>query len=208
MTTHPDDETDDVEVLRDNLQRLRKTVEDWRLEVTHARALVESMKEQLVEEGEHWERMSDLTAWVWDSTTPNLWRENQTLIAERDKAVTDFNRLIPEYNAMLRDTPPKAQGRPLGATEEQAARVRQLRTEGCSLRGIVARTDLSLRTVRTIVTGPQKAKEARQLLVRRHLNKEAARRYRAANKLRDSLPNAGKALERKRLELIREAKRF
>ena len=49
---HPDDETDDIDILHENLRRLRKTVEEQREEIEEARTLVNSMREHLEEEAE------------------------------------------------------------------------------------------------------------------------------------------------------------
>jgi hypothetical protein len=214
-TTHPDDQTDDVGVLQDNLRHLRKMLQANQQEIDALRAIVASMKVQLEEEGElrqQWIDVFDMYRdpesgkWVYSDQ-----KQHDQLMSLSDdylKLIKDWNKFVPRYNAWVREMPDKPRGRPLGATEDQVARVRQLRAEGYSYAGIVSRTDLSLRTVRTIVTGPAKEKAERQELVRLILNKEAAARYRSRNKGRERIAKEIDRLEKKSDELIKAARRF
>ena len=219
---HPDDQTDDIEVLhievlRDNLQRLRKTVEEQRMELEEARTLVASMKEQVEKEAElrqSWidvfeMQLDDDGSWKFNPNQNELWQKHEDLLSDYEALIAKWNKFVPRVQRRrTTPVPVKARGRPLGATDDQIDLARQLRDEGRSYRQIVDRTGLSLQTVRTIITGPEKAKEARQKLVRHILNNEAAARYRARKRQRDAIPARIGEVEKKSAELISAARRF
>ena len=72
----------------------------------------------------------------------------------------EWNRFVPEYNAMVALVDERRQagtlvkrerGRPLAATAEQRQAVFTLREQGVSLRGIADEVGLNLQTVRTLI---------------------------------------------------------
>ena len=82
--------------------------------------------------------------WLWDPFIDRHERLHDDYLALQ----REWNRFVPEYNAMVQ---PRNIGRPLAASEAQVAQVRKLRKAGRSLRSIAEEMSLSVRTVRTIV---------------------------------------------------------
>jgi hypothetical protein len=74
-----------------------------------------------------------------------FWDEHWKLVDRWNALDRDWNRIIPLIDG-LRDV-----GRPLAASEAQAAYVLKLHRQRKSLRSIADETSLSLRTVRTII---------------------------------------------------------
>jgi hypothetical protein len=64
------------------------------------------------------------------------------------KLLRDWNKFVPEYNAVVR---PKPVGRRVAASDAQREQVLKLRKGGASLRGIAEEMNLGLQTVRTII---------------------------------------------------------
>jgi transposase len=104
------------------------------------------------------------------------------------KLLRDWNKFIPEYNAVVRA---RTHGRPLAASEAQQRQVLALRKGGTSLREIVNITGLSLRTVRTVIgkaDGTDRTTRRTNELRRLELNRAAMASYRARKRTRDALP--------------------
>lgn len=213
---HPDDDTDDVGVLQDNLRQLRRKVEEQHQELEAARTLVASMREQVEEEAElrqSWIDVFDMQlgddgAWQFDRSQSEILDRLVALHDDHKALISKWNRFVSEYNAIVAPKPVGAKGRPIAASDEQIERVRQLRRDGRSYSQIVDSTGLSLQTVRTIVAGPVKASEERRKLVRMTLNKEAAARYRARKRERDAMPSRIASLDQKGKDLVSQARRF
>ena len=100
--------------------------------------------------------------------------------------VREWNRLVPDYNRLVA---PKAIGRPLDASDAQAAQVLKLRKAGASLRGIAEEINLSLQTVRTIV-GREACSDrtSRKWLERIDSNRAAEIADHSRKRTRDALP--------------------
>ena len=105
-------------------------------------------------------QMNEDGNWLFDSAQTELWEKHAELLDEFNKLQRDWNRFVPKYNAVVADQPLRGRGRPRAASEAQEA-------EACGQRAaphsvIVAATGLSAKTVRTIVTAPQKAERERR----------------------------------------------
>ena len=145
------------------------------------------MHEEVEQQGELRERwvevfdmqMNEDGNWLFDGEQTELWEKHEELLDEFDKLVREWNRFVPKYNAVVAERPLRGRGRPHAASETQEAEVLRLKNGGASYGVIVAVTGLSAKTVRTIVTAPQKAERERRKLKKRILNREAAARYRA-----------------------------
>ena len=98
--------------------------------------------------------------WLWDPFIDRHERLHDDYLALQ----REWNRFVPEYNAMVQ---PRNIGRPLAASEAQVAQVRKLRKAGRSLRSIAEEMSLSVRTVRTIV----EQKDGRDRTTVKHLQR-------------------------------------
>jgi DNA-binding transcriptional MerR regulator len=88
-------------------------------------------------------------------------------------------------------TEPRQRGRPLHASDAQQQQVREQRTAGVSLRGIVKATGLSLQTVRTILdknAGTDRGTKRQELLRKRMLKAERQRAWRQRRQSIETLP--------------------
>ena len=91
-------------------------------------------------------QLSDDGTWGWKD-----WITRQEEIYGKYRALlAEWNRFVSEYNAVVA---PKRRniGRPIAAGPGQIAKVRQLRADGMSIRKIAWETNLSERTVRSII---------------------------------------------------------
>jgi uncharacterized protein YydD (DUF2326 family) len=131
--------------------------------------------------------------------------------AARDKLHDDYialvnkwNRNVAEFNATIR---PRNVGRPLQASDDQVATVRQMRKAKTSLRVIAERTGLTLRTVRTILDqGTGKERSRTNELRRLSFDKLATANHRARKRLIDSLPARITRVGEEAIEIIKAAK--
>ena len=126
------------------------------------------------------------------------------MVDKHNALVREWNRFVPEYNAMVR---PRNVGRPLAASDAQVAEVLKLHKAGGSLRGIAEDTSLGLATVRTIVS----QKDGTDRTTVKHLeriapDRAAAARWRARKRTRDALPKRINETLAKGRELVKEAK--
>jgi hypothetical protein len=118
--------------------------------------------------------------------------------------VQDWNRFVPEYNAVVR---PRNVGRPLAASEAQCDQVRRLRKVGTSLRDIADETSLSLQTVRTIVDQAAGVdRTTLKHLARINPDRARERQWRAKSQSRKALPKQIAAWEKTVAELRKEVK--
>jgi lambda repressor-like predicted transcriptional regulator len=127
--------------LRRELNEAELLISEEREYVESARAVIDSWKEAfgMVQD--------DKGVWQLDK-----WVENhKNAIAAYEALAKDWNRFVPEYNALMLKRIERNIGRPLAANEGQIAQVRKLRKAGRSLRAIAAEIELSLATVRTIL---------------------------------------------------------
>jgi hypothetical protein len=126
------------------------------------------------------EMVDDDTTWTWKP----FWDLHDELVERYFALVKQWNRAVPIINASLQDV-----GRPLGASDAQVAAVLKLRKADKSLRAIVDETNLSLRTVRTIVErkrGVDRTTKARRQKI--EIDKSERAHWKAQKRAGDALP--------------------
>ena len=211
---HPDDQFDDSDILKENLRHVRGRLADKERDLQAADAMVAEMRGEIERQGELLERwievfdmqMNEDGNWLFDSAQTELWEKHAELLDEFNKLLRDWNRFVPKYNAVVADQPLRGRGRPRAASEAQEAEVLRLKNGGASYSVIVAATGLSAKTVRTIVTAPQKAERERRKLKKRILNREAAARYRARTCGRALIEKEVNESAKRQAKLIKAAK--
>lgn len=199
-----------ISELEDVIKVKDRRIEELRQEVDEARDLIRDMEEQIDDAAaliEHWttafemERNAD-GEWTWASFIES-WKE---IHQRHDKILRDWNRFVPEYNAVI--TPRQRNvGRPLAASEAQQEQARKLRKQGYSLRSIAEEMSLGLRTVVTILG---KANGTDRTSVR-HLaridpDRAAALRFKTQVRTIDSIPKSVNTLLKTAGELHKRAK--
>lgn len=134
--------------LEDELKAKDRRITELREEIDELRELVREMEENVEDADntiEQWIDAFDMELdengeWSWD---PFIEQAHEISRKHRD-LVRRWNRHITAFNL-------QPVGRPLGASEAQVGQAHKLRKAGKSLRWIAEETNLSLRTVRTIV---------------------------------------------------------
>jgi hypothetical protein len=144
----------------------------------------------------------DKGLWCWDGFIRECEEKEQKYFALR----ADWNKFFPKYNAVV--APRRRNfGRPLAASNAQRADVLKRRKAGQSLRSIADDTNLSLRTVRTIIDKADRVDRATLARLERIApDKLAEAHLRARKRLRDALPQQINALEKRGEDLIKRAK--
>src|SRR4051812_29299573 len=113
MADHPDDQTDDIETLKENLRHVRGLLTRKEKSLTDAEQLVSAMRDQLQEEAElrqSWIEVFDLEmdengVWKFDRQQTDLWNKFATLYQEHLKLLGEWNKFVPLYNAKVTPTP-------------------------------------------------------------------------------------------------------
>jgi hypothetical protein len=145
--------------------------------------------------------MTDDGAWTWGP----FWDEHNKLVEDYNDLVKRWNRNIPIINAGLMDV-----GRPLAASGAQVRTVTKLHKAGKSLRWIVDDTNLSLRTVRTIVEKSEgtdrTTKRRRQRVERIEIDKFTRSHEKRVRRTIDAVPKQVQAVIEAGQSLVKEAK--
>jgi hypothetical protein len=166
----------------DLIRRLREHAEDY---VTSIESWRETFEMELTDEG-----------WSWQP----FWDEHWKLVDRLNALVRDWNRMIPLIDG-VRDV-----GRPLAASEAEAAYVLKLHRQRKSLRAIADETSLSLRTVRTIIGrahfSDRTSVKRRKIAIDQH---ERAH-WKATRRTGDALPQQVQAVIEIGQALVQEAK--
>lgn len=185
---------DRIRELRADLDKAEKLVWEMREHVEDAGTLINSWIEafNMVQEADG--------TWEWSTA----FVEGEEWFKKYAALVAQWNRFVPEWNAMVR---PRNVGRPLAASDAQVAEVLKLHKAGGSLRGIAEDTSLGFATVRTIVS----QKNGTDRTTVKHLeridpDRAAAARWRARKRTRDALPKRINETLTKGRELVKEAK--
>ena len=184
---------DKITELRDELQEASDLVVQMREHIEDSNTLIDSWIEVFGLE------QNDEGTWLFDSGQSKLWSEHLDLLKKHNEMIRNWNRFVGQYNRVVAPRPP---GRPLAASDEQAADVKKRRKAGASLRAIVAATGLGLRTVRSILAGANRTSELR----RREFDRLRAADYRARQKGRDGLPKRITDQRKRGDELVNAAK--
>jgi hypothetical protein len=128
----------------------------------------------------------------------------------------DFHKLVDKYLSLVRrwnrhmgqsDTNPP--GRPLAADAYQIEKVRQLHEQGESLRAIAGETELSLRTVRTIVgrwNGNDRTTEKYRKRLQIEIDRKQETHWKQIKRTGDALPRRVQAVVEEGQALVKEAK--
>ena len=196
--------------LEDKLKNAKERLEDLRGQYDAQSKTIADLLELIDDEREMREQwkdafnmvLNDKDQWDW----PDWVRDHDELLERYVDLRARWNRFVGEYNGVVA---PRMRnfGRPIAASHSQQADVRKRRKAGQSLRDIAEETNLSLRTVRTIVDkvdGLDRATLARLERVAPDKLREASERRR--KRLRDELPKRIATISRRNDELRKEAK--
>jgi hypothetical protein len=180
------------------LKRCQDKVKQLTTERDEALELVDRCREHVADADrmiEQWievfgMQQNDHGSWLFDPEQSALWDEHDILLTEYNGIVRQWNRFVPEYNAVVS---PRERGRPLVTSPAQQAEVLQRRKAKQSLRGIAAAMTLSVRAVRTVVekaAGRDRTGKRTNAVRRVQLNRLRAAAFRARKKSRERLPQA------------------
>jgi hypothetical protein len=199
------DDRDDLGWFRDELRQRDRDIAELRAEKDRLTDQITRFAEYVEDYNgtmESWRDafgmvQADNGAWTWKP----FWNEYLKLIDHYGALVKRWNKAVPVLNAGLQDV-----GRPLAASEAQAKTVAKLHKQGKSLRGIVEETNLSLRTVRTIVGRLDHSDRASKKRLQRIDIGPDQTRWRRQRRTGDQLPKQVQALIETGNDLVKEAK--
>lgn len=191
----------------------RESLDRMRRERDEALELVSAMREHSKEIDDLLEGWIDVFEmqqdergiWMFDNQT-GLFNEHQQLLDDHRKLIGEWNKMVSRYNATVQ---PQDRGRPLAASDAQAAKVKELRRAGQSLRAIASETGLSLRTVRTVLDNAQgKSRDtAKKAEIRRkEFSRLRGAAFRARKRKLESLPKELARLQKSSSKLDKEAR--
>jgi hypothetical protein len=147
-------------------------------------------------------KLNDKNEWEWNDFVKGYdegWDNYFALVAEWNKFIVDYNAVVAPRRRNF--------GRPLAASDAQRVDVLKRRKAGQSLRSIVEDTNLSLRTVRTIVGKADYVGRARLARLQRIAPDRVTEDYRrAGRKIRNTLPQQINVLESHGQDLLKRAK--
>ena len=136
--------------------------------------------------------------WSWAP----WWDQHNDLVDRYNALVRRWNKAVPRLNEGLQDV-----GRPLAASESQAATVTELRKAGKSLRGIAEEMELGLNTVRIIVGRINRTdRTTRKRWVRLGLDPRELAHQKSRKRTAAALPKRMQAVIETGNELVKEAK--
>jgi hypothetical protein len=181
------DKDERIAELDDLLKQRDRRIEDLKAELGEAQDLAREQQDAMDEYGgtiERWREAFDMQldddgAWDW-----SVWiKRQEEIFAKYRTLLAEWNRFVPEYNAVVA---PKRRniGRPLAAGPGQVKVVRERRKAGQSIRSIAFETNLSERTVRTIIgkaEGTDRATLARLERIAPETRTEVIKQRREAN---------------------------
>jgi uncharacterized coiled-coil protein SlyX len=151
-------------------------------------------------------QIGDSGSWQFDRSQSDLWNAHEALHNEHTALVRKWNKFVGEYNGTVA---PRDIGRPVAASKAQCDKVLKLKKAGASLRAIAAETNLSMRTVRTIVSksdGTDIATKRTNELRRKELNRQRAAAFRARKARRDQIPKDIAEIKKRAAVLVAAAK--
>jgi hypothetical protein len=203
-----------IATLEGDLRNRDDKIKDLRSENRKAVELVDQMREH-VQDGnaliERWISTFDMQQdddglWKWHPNHGEVWQRLADALDKNEKQVRDWNRFVGQYNATVSS---QDVGRPLDAGPAQVKDVLKRRKAGASLRAVAAATNLSIRTVRTIVDKDQhtgRVGDRERGLRRRAFDKIRAAEYRVRKRQREALPKEINRVRRQGDELLKAAK--
>ena len=199
-----------IHELEDQVKQLEQRLDEVRRERDEANALVAEQREWLEDKQvliENW--IEGFSMEVNDNGEidwPEFIKERESLEENYLALRTKWNKFVADYNAVVA---PKRRnfGRPLQASEAQRANVLKLRQSGWSFRSIADETNLSFRTVRTIIDKKDGVDRATLVRLERIAPDRIAEAYaNARRKTRKYLPARIAALEERAAILAKKAK--
>jgi hypothetical protein len=204
LATEPADRIADLEA---ELRQRDAKIKELTTERDEAQELTGRMREHLEDAHqliEQWIEAFDMEqdehgAWSFGPAQTKLLDAHVALQEEHRKLIREWNKFVPEYNATVN---PRPRGRPRGASVEQEKTILRLRKGNTSLRAIAAATGLSIRSVRTVLSGQQRTNALRRKEFARH----RAAAYRVRQKSRDQLPGRVTELQKTGAALLKAAK--
>jgi helix-turn-helix resolvase-like protein len=207
------DDHEDIGWFRDQLRQRDRDIAELRREKDEQADQIKRFDEYVESHNsviEQWRQAFDMELgddgkWSWDPFVRGHWE----LVDQYNQLVRKWNKFVPEYNATVAKQPV---GRPLAASEAQIKTVTKLHKQGKSLGWIVEETNLSLRTVRTIVgrlDGTDRTTQKRRERVgleRIAVDKAALARWKRQRRTGDALPKQVEAVIETGLDLVKQAK--
>jgi hypothetical protein len=174
--------------LEDDLKAAEMRVAEMRAERDEAYELVEQVREQIEQRREQTAQWKE--AFQMEQDENGEWgcaivQRYDAKCVEYADLLKDWNRFVPEYNAAIK---PRQIGRPLNASVAQCAEVLKLHKARTSLRDIADDTNLSLRTVRTIIGRSDRTDRTTVKRLQRLIpDRAAANTEKALKRARDTL---------------------
>jgi hypothetical protein len=203
-----------IHQLEGDLRLRDERIKELREEQTQHHQLMTEMREWVEDKNaliESWidvfdMQQNDSGAWIFDRRQSDLWNKYEEILDAYSTLIRNWNKFVGQYNSTVA---PRALGRPLAASPTQCTKVLKLRKAGASLRAIVAETNLSLRTVRTILendAGKDPVTKRTNELRRKELDRQRAKAFRARNARREAIPQTVTELRKRATALIKAAK--
>ena len=200
------DARNDIGWLRDQLRQRDRSNAELRAGRDEATDLINRLREHAEEYDtvmEAWREAFDMEqteagSWTWKP----FWEERAKIIEDYNKLVSRWNKYVPLINVSTQEI-----GRPLAASEAQAATVTKLHKTGKSLRWIAEETGLGLRTVRTITgrtNGTDRTSKARRQRI--EVDKFRRTRWKTQKRTGDALPKRVDQFVKSGEALVKEAK--
>jgi hypothetical protein len=200
--------------LEDQIRLRDERIKELREEQTQHHQLMTEMREHLEDRDaalDNWidvfdMQLDDSGNYVFDRSQSELWSEHVALLYQHQGLVRNWNKFVGEYNGTVA---PRDIGRPVAASKAQCDKVLKLKKAGASLRAIAAETNLSIRTVRTIVSksdGTDIATKRMNELRRKELDRQRAAAFRARKARRDAIPKTVTETRARAAALIKAAK--
>jgi hypothetical protein len=197
------DDHDDAGWFRDQLRQRDREIAELKIEKDEQADLIRRFSEHAEDYNSSLERWQEVFrmvltdgGWTWEP----FWKDHWELVDEYSALVRQWNRMLPHLSA-------QDVGRPLAASEAQARTVTKLHERGMSLRAIVDETNLSLRTVRTIVGRAERTdRTTKKRLQRIEIDKFRRMAWKSQKRTGDALPKQVQTVIETGAALVKEAK--
>lgn len=189
--------------LEDEVKQRDRRIAELRQDLDEARDLIHRMEEHAEDYTNSIEAWKEAFGMEGDGHGGWTWKP---FLEEYEKLISDHNDLARQWNRAVPLLNQNPVGRPLAASEAQAAQVRKLRKGGRSLRDIADETNLGLNTVRTII-GKTDASDRTSRKHRARIDlAPLLRTHKSRKRLADRLPQRAQAVAEAGRKLIKEAK--
>lgn len=196
--------------LEDLLRQRTRRISELMAEKAEALDSADTLREQvedLLNLQDQWIEVFDLTP---DDDGKYSYADGWNRLVEKYNGLLEtHNQLVRRWNRFVADRYPRDPGRPLAASDEQMKKVRKLHKDGASLRSIAARTNLGLRTVRTIVekdAGTDRTSKRLEERRRREIDRLRQAEWRARKRNMDELPKRIASVRQRASAAVKAAK--